>query len=298
MAASTDMVLANSWTAPISIASFDIEGGDATFTSTPATIYLFNTGMAENGSKEGTEAGTYISVPINSAPYTGNGLIAPMQGFFVTTNGGSSGTITMNYDALVRPAGDHTTIVAGPMKMRKQEETKPDVMKIRVDGATYYDRVVILERADFSLGFDNGWDGKKMSFGVASPSVYVINAQGGYDAVSAIPDLEGTVVGFRAGTNNSCTMTFEYDGEEIWYLNDLQTQQSTLIDSELMYTFSTSSYDNEVRFIISATPIRKITTGNESVGAEAAKVRKLIINDKLYIIRGGRMYSVDGAMIK
>jgi hypothetical protein len=93
-------------------------------------------------------------------------------------------------------------------------------------------------------------------------------------------------------------MTFEYDGEEIWYLNDLQTQQSTLIDSELTYTFSTSSYDNEARFIISATPIRKITTGNESVGAEAAKVRKLIINDKLYIIRGGRMYSADGAMIK
>ena len=298
MAATTDMVLANSWTAPISIASFDIEGGDATFTSTPATIYLFNTGMAENGSNEGTEAGTYISVPINSAPYTGNGLIAPMQGFFVTTNGGSSGTITMNYDALVRPSGSHTDIVAGPMKMRKQEETKPDVMKIRVDGATYYDRVVILERADFSEGFDNGWDGEKMSFGVAAPSVYVINGQGGYDAVSAIPDLEGTVVGFRAGTNNSCTMTFEYDGEEIWYLNDLQTQQSTLIDSELTYTFSTSSYDNEARFIISATPIRKITTGNESVGAEAAKVRKLIINDKLYIIRGGRMYSVDGAMIK
>lgn len=299
MAASTDMVLANSWTAPIWIDGFTA----STFTSEPATIYLFNTGSAENGSNEyvsGDEAGTYVTVPVHAAEYTGNEFIAPMQGFFVTTNGvgGSSGTITMNYNDLVRPSGVHTGIVAGPMKVRKQEDMKPEVMKIRANGTQYSDRVVILAREDFSEGFDNGWDGEKLSFGAEAPSVYVINEQGGYDAVSAIPGFEGTLVGFRAGTNNSCTMTFEYDGEEIWYLNDLQTQQSTLIDSELTYTFSTSSYDNEARFIISATPIRKITTGNESVGAEAAKVRKLIINDKLYIIRGGRMYSADGAMIK
>lgn len=302
MAANTDMVLANSWTAPIYIGAFTT-GVGGTFTSTPANIYLYNTGMAtkeSGGASEyvsGEEAGTYVTVPVAAAKYTGDSLIAPMQGFFVTTNSGSAGTITMNYDALVRPAGNRD-IIAGPMHAPKRAEERPAVLKMWANGTEYNDRVVILERADFSEGFDNGWDGEKMSFGVASPSVYVINAQGGYDAVSAIPDLEGTVVGFRAGTNNSCTMTFEYDGEEIWYLNDLQTQQSTLIDSELTYTFSTSSYDNEARFIISATPIRKITTGNESVGAEAAKVRKLIINDKLYIIRGGRMYSVDGAMIK
>ncbi|MBR6065792.1 MAG: InlB B-repeat-containing protein [Paludibacteraceae bacterium] len=302
MAASTDMVLANSWTAPISIASFDIEGSDATFTSTPATVYLFNTGMAEDGSEEGTEAGTYISVPINSATYTGNGLIAPMQGFFVTTNGvgGTSGSITLNYNDLVRPAGNHTDIVAGPMKMRKQEETKPDVMKIRANGALYNDRVVILAREDFSDGFDNGWDGEKMSFGEVAPSVYVINEQGGYDAVSAIPSFEGTVVGFRAGANNSCTMSFEYDGDETLYLNDLQAQMSTLISEENNYTFTTSAGDSEVRFIISATPIQKVPTGIEHsvVSGQPSEVRKLIINDHVYIIRSGRMYGVDGQMIK
>ena len=300
MAAKTDMVLANSWTAPIWIGGFTEE----TFKSKPATIYLFNTGSAESGSTAGKEAGTYEAVPVNSGPYFGTELIPSMQGFFVTTNGvgGSAGSITLKYDELVRSneyrrTGSVAPITSGPMYAPKRE-TKPEVMKIKTLGAKYSDRVVILERADFSQGFDNGWDGEKLSFGAEAPSVYVINEQGGYDAVSAIPGFEGTLVGFRAGTNNSCTMTFEYDGEEIWYLNDLQTQQSTLIDSELTYTFSTSNYDNEARFIISATPIRKITTGNESVGAEAAKVRKLIINDKLYIIRGGRMYSADGAMIK
>jgi hypothetical protein len=301
MSATTDMVLANSWTAPIWIGGFTA----STFTSTPATIYMFNTGMAEKGSKAGTaEAGTYEAKPINSAPFIGNGLIAPMQGFFVTTVDGSAGTITLKYNELVRPhnnrQGDPDGIVSGPMFVQKRE-VKPDVMKIMANGTLYSDHVFILAREDFSEGFDNGWDGEKLSFGAEAPSVYVINQKGGYDAVSAIPGFEGTLVGFRAGTNNSCTMTFEYDGEEIWYLNDLQTQQSTLIDSELTYTFSTSSYDNEARFIISATPIRKITTGVETVtgyGLQGTGVRKLIINDKIYIIRGGRMFTVDGQMVK
>lgn len=294
---SGDVVLANSWTAPIWIGGFTA----STFTSSPATIYLFNTGMAKDGASEyvsGEEAGTYVTVPVNAAEYTGNEFIAPMQGFFVTNYNGKNGSITLNYNDLVRPSGVHTGIVAGPMKVRKQEETKPDVMKIRANGALYNDRVVILAREDFSEGFDNGWDGEKLSFGTEAPSVYVINQQGGYDAVSAIPSFEGTLVGFRAGANNSCTLNFEYDGYETLYLNDLQEQQSTLIDAGHTYTFTTSAYDSEARFIISASPIRKITTGNENVGAEAAKVRKLIINDKVYIIRAGRLFSVDGQMVK
>lgn len=299
MGVSTDMVLANSWTAPIYIGGFTAE----TFTSAPATIYLFNTGMAENGSEEyvsGDEAGTYVTVPVNAAEYTGNELIAPMQGFFVTTVGvgGSDGTITMKYDELVRPS-DSRGIVAGSMKAPKRIEERPEVMKIRAEGSVYNDRVVILSREDFSQGFDNGWDGKKMSFGNASPSVYVINEEGGYDAVSAIPEYEGTVVGFRAGTDSEYTIRFEYDGEEMLYLNDLQEQEATPIDSMRTYTFTAEAGDNEARFIISATPVQKVTTGvDPASGGQDAKVRKVIINDHIYIIRGGRMYSVDGALVK
>ena len=303
MGTDKDMVLANSWTAPISIASFDIEGGDATFTSTPATIYLFNTGSAEDGSEAGTEAGTYIAVPINSAPYTGNGLIAPMQGFFVTTHEGTAGSITMNYNDLVRPAGEHTSIVAGPMKaperVKAAETERPGVMKIRAEGSRYNDRVVILSREDFSEGFDNGWDGKKMSFGNESPSVYVINEQGGYDAVSAIPEFEGTVVGFRAGADNTYTIRFEYDGQEVLYLNDLKEQVATPIDNARTYSFSAQGGDNEARFIISATPISKLPTGVDNIGEWAnGGGRKVLIDQHIYIIRGGRMFSAEGALVR
>ena len=302
MAASTDMVLANSWTAPIWIGGFTA----STFTSTPATIYLFNTGSAESGSTAGTEAGTYEAVPVNSGPYVGTELIPSMQGFFVTTNGvgGAAGKIKLKYDELVRPneyrrAGSDAPITTGQMYAPKRVN-KPEVMKIMANGSKYSDRVVLLERADFSSGFDNGWDGEKLSFGVEGPSVYVINSQGKYDAVSAIPSFEGTVVGFRSGTDNSCTISFEYDGNETLYLNDLKMQQSTPIDTVHTYTFSTASSDNEARFIISATSITAVTTGFESsaVSGQSSEVRKVLIGSQIYIIRGGRMYNAEGQMVK
>ena len=71
----------------------------------------------------------------------------------------------------------------------------------------------------------------------------------------------------------------------------------TRIDGEHSYTFTAEAEDNAARFII----IRKtptIATGVEDVENDTVVVRKLIIDDKVYIIRGGMMYDVTGKMIK
>ena len=294
--ANKEFVMANSWSAPISVCNFT----NTTLPLTDKTIYLFNTGHNESGATEGTAAGTYVAMPISSAIYTGNYLIAPMEGFYVDNTDGSEATITLKYDELVRPSGSHTDIVAGPMHAPKRiaATEEPAVMKLKATGSRYSERVVILEREDFSTGFDNGWDGKNLNEPGVAPILYTLREDGTKDAVSAIPTYEGTVVGFRNGEDNFYTFSFEYDGEDNWYLNDLKEQKSTLINAAETYEFVAEPGDTEARFVISATPIHKIATGNESAGAEAAKVRKLIIDDKVYIIRGGRMYSVDGQMIK
>lgn len=289
-----DMVIGNSWTAPIYIGGFTAE----TFTSEPATIYLFNTGSAPNGSSAGTGPGTYETVPLFSALYVGNALIAPLQAFFVTTVDGSAGTITMNYDELVRTTTNDHSVNAGPMHAPKRvnEEENPEVMKIWAIGAEYSDRLVILEREDFTTGFDNGWDGEKKSFSDVAPSVYVI-AETEKDAVSAVPDYEGTILGFLAGIDTQCTMNFDYNGEENWYLNDLKEEKSTLITNENSYSFSCSSTDAETRFVISKSPIHKVPTGIENV-TDGANARKQMINGALYIVRDGRIYNAEGALVK
>lgn len=297
--ASKEFVMANSWTAPISVCNF-------TTTTLPLdnkTIYLFNTGYKpdpEDPAGEGTGPGTYIAMPINSAIYTGNYLIAPMEGFYVDNTSGSAATITLKYDELVRPQVSRD-IVAGAMHAPKRvtAETKPDVMKIKATGSRYADRVVILAREDFSTAFDNGWDGKNINEPGVAPIIYALRADGTKDAVSAIPTFEGTVVGFRQGEDNQYTFSFNYDGEDIWYLNDLKEEKSTLIDAANTYSFVAEAGDAEARFIISATPIQKLPTG---IGNDAndgmVKVRKLIINDQLFIIRAGRMYNAVGSIVK
>ena len=296
-----EFVMANSWSAPISVCNF-------TTTTLPLddkTIYLFNTGFApkENGDAEqGTAAGTYVAMPINSAIYTGNYLIAPMEGFYVDNRSGSAATITLKYDELVRPSGSHTDIVAGPMHAPRRAQAaddQPAVMKIKATGSRYTERVVILEREDFSEGFDNGWDGKNLNEPGVAPIIYTLRTDGTKDAVSAIPYFEGTVVGFRKGEDNLYTFSFDYDGDETLYLNDLQAQLSTLIDSENTYTFATDANDNEARFVISATPIAKTPTDiGPGADSPSTLTRKILLNDHIYIIREGRMFSMDGRLVK
>ncbi len=300
--ASKEFVMANSWTAPISVCNF-------TATTLPLdnkTIYLFNTGYApkEGDATEGTgtAAGTYVAMPINSAIYTGNYLIAPMEGFYVDNRSGSEATITLKYDELVRPSGSHTDIVAGPMHAPRRAQAaddQPAVMKIKATGSRYTERVVILEREDFSEGFDNGWDGKNLNEPGVAPIIYTLRTDGTKDAVSAIPYFEGTVVGFRKGEDNLYTFSFDYDGDETLYLNDLQAQLSTLIDSENTYTFATDANDNEARFVISATPIAKTPTDiGPGADSPSTLTRKILLNDHIYIIREGRMFSMDGRLVK
>lgn len=298
--ASLEFVMANSWTAPISVHNFT----NTTLPLDDKTIYLFNTGFApeESGdAKQGTAAGTYIAMPISSAIYTGNYLIAPMEGFYVDNRGHDAATITLKYNELVRPQVSRD-IVAGAMHAPKRAvaaENEPAVMKIKATGSRYSERIVILEREDFSAGFDNGWDGKNLNEPGVAPILYALREDGTKDAVSAIPTYEGTVVGFRQGEDNQYTFSFNYDGEDIWYLNDLKEEKSTLIDAANTYSFVAEAGDAEARFIISTTPIQKLPTGIGNDANDAmAKVRKLIINDQLFIIRAGRMYNAVGSIVK
>ena len=303
--AEKEFVIGNSWTAPIYIKGFT----STTLPLADKSIYIFNTGYKPAGSGGATaytgdkyEAGTYVSVPIEAADFTGDHLIAPLQGFYVDNRSGSAATITMKYDELVRPSGTRTQIIAGQMhapKRTQATENDPVVMKIWANGSVYNDRLILLERSDFSTGFDNGWDGKKMSFGTYAPSVYMYNADNKAESVSAISDLEGTVVSFRAGKEDSqYTFTFEYEGEGEWYLNDLKEEQSTLISTENTYAFTADeNEDAEARFVISKTPIKKITTGVD-VGESGVNARKQIINGTLYIVRDGRIYNAEGAVVK
>ena len=297
------VVVANSWTAPIQVANF----ADADLENiTDKTVYLFNTGSDPEGDNDITTpktaestsryaANTYVAMPIHAATYIGCSTIPSMQGFYVV-GGETDGQLHLDYDQLVRPQTGQS-IVGGPMHAPARitdTDNEPQVAKFLFRGKRYDDRLIILERPDFTRGYDSGWDGEQWGGNAAAPMSYVV-AETRYDAVSAIPDFEGTVIGFRAGEDSEYTILFDYDGmEDALYLLDTETKIYTRVLKGNSYTFACPDKAEHSRFILTR-KAPQITTGTELTSdGESAKARKLLIEDKMYILLNGMLYDATG----
>ncbi len=300
----TENMLANSWVSPIDITKFK----DSDFSANvEQTIYIYNAGTvadeetAGEGRVDASLPGQWIVLPINSMPWTSPTVtvIPSMQAFSVYVTAASQ-TLTMDYNRLVyNPAvNGAATIVPNRAPRRYTEEEAPAVLKIRVSGESgYSDQIVLLSREDFTFGYDNGWDGRKIMGDDAAPQLYTIT-QDGKMSIDCTPLIEGTLVGFNPGEADPFyTIRFDYDGDETLYLNDLQMQLSTPIDAEHTYSFSAYANDAESRFVISATPISQTATGIDRTET-VSELRKIIIHDHLYIIRQGRIYTAHGQLVK
>lgn len=296
----------NSWTAPLQLTQFDDDDFEGEIEK---TFYVYNTGfdaVYNTGahSDASNTAGEWQSIPLSSLEVlTGDGawegltVVPAYQAFYVKCT--SAGTITLNYDKHVRPAThDVNESLRAP---KRAMSVKMDVlgMRISVENTSRRSSIYLLEDEDFTEGFDNGWDGDYFS-GDANVSRFYSVSPLGRMAVSALPNLDGTALGFEpASMNEEYTFTF-YCDEDKYYLNDLKMETSTPIRTGESYTFMSEEGDGANRFYISATPFAspQITTGSENLDAAAPKVQKIIYNDKLYIIRGGKVYSADGQVVK
>ena len=295
-------VIGNSWTAPIYIAAFEEDDFENINTK---TIYFFNTGTDPEGDGDINAgrwaAGTYVSVPIYSSPFTGDSLISSMQGFYVANTSGSAGTLHLDYDKLVRPHGSRN-VLAGQMHAPRRAAAmsdRPVVAKLWVSGTRYDDRLVVLEREDFTEGYDAGWDGEKWDGSTIAPCVWSVNEDDGADAVTATPDFEGTLIGFRAGEDDEYTFHFEFDGmEDALYLLDVETQLYSRVLTGNTYTFTCGDKGEYNRFILTrkAPSIGTgVNTGSDGVNSE--KAVKFLNRDKMFIFIRGVLYDATGKRV-
>jgi hypothetical protein len=173
------------------------------------------------------------------------------------------------------------------------------LMRVRMSGTTTRTDVWLLEDSRFSDEFDNGWEATYVECDNRSPQFYA-NSEIGKMAFLAKSDIEGTILGLAPSRDgNEYLFTFHYVGDDEFYLNDLKLQKSVLISEENNYPFFFEDGDTN-RFYISRTRIDapEITTGCETVETKASVVRKVIVNDHVYIIRNGHVYSAQGALVK
>ncbi len=305
-----DNMFANSWAAPISIAKFDASD----FTGATATIYIFKAGSAADYASYGSStaskdahAGQWIAIPVSSVKSRPGDydlhVIPSQQAFLVQASGTGAHSLALDYKKLVYDtiAGAGASIVPTCAPQRLQANDLEVVGLYMTGESGLGDRVLMYVRDDFSADeMDNGWEAYKLPGSEFAPQLCAYSGLGEM-SISATNVIEGTVLGFYAGTEDSeYTFTFGYEGDNVWYLNDLEAQQSTLISAESSYNFvAVPGTVAERRFVISHTPIGHVPTGiDNSEAVDGMQVRKQMINGILYIIRGGQIYSTDGQIVK
>ena len=296
-----DFMFANSWTAPIVIAALD---DDDCTDNLVQTIYMFNSGYQPDGEKIiGDDWGQWSAFPFKSSAYMDRAVIPATQAFLVTAKS-EDATLTLRYGKHVyTPAleagGANNYPTRAPRRTR--EESAPTKLKMMVMNDTVVaDKLYIFEREDFTNEFDNGWDGTKMFGSSSAPQLY--SQQGnGKMAVAAVPEMEGMEINFIAGTDtNKYTFKFEYADEEPLYLYDRDKLEFTRIEDGSTYTFTTDDNVAHARFMLTRSKSPWVATGVEPTNDKVVdtKVRKVLINNHIYIIRGDRVYSIEGILVK
>ncbi len=294
-------LIGNSWMAPIQIGALaeDNAGLDN------QTVYIYCAGRdavkgeATSGVTE--TAGQWIAIPFEAAEFeewkaTGKLSVIPaMQAFEINVS--AEATLTLDYDKVVRGStNDLNAKLRAPGRRIAANEVT--MTNIRVADSKTHTDLSLFEGDRFSEAFDNGWEAEYMNGDGRSAKLYA-ETEAGQMAVAAMYDYEGTVVGFAPGQETE--YTFSFMGEDNgYYLNDIKLQNSVRISEGETYTFTYEEGDAANRFYISRTAINapEVPTGMENLDAAAPRVQKIIYNDKLYIIRGGRLYDATGKVVK
>ena len=301
-----DYLFANSWTAPIDVAS--IEASD--FSNAEATIYIFNAGTKSDydahKSEYGDNPGQWISLPVatvaaspGSFPLT---VIPSMEAFMVKSTAASA-SLTLDYKKHVYDPAVGGTATVVPNRAPRRQAASDELTRIRlyITGESGpADNLLMFEREDFSTGFDNGWEARKIMGSAFAPQMYAMSEDGKM-AINCVPNLEGTVIGFKAGTeDDNYTFTFDYDEEaEELYLLDIQTGVYTRVTKENSYAFFADDKEEHNRFILTRNAPGVLTGINEvqSDKDPANGVFKFIENDKMYILYRGVLYDATGKKV-
>ena len=290
-------IIGNSWMAPIDIASLKNAIGDDN--NVEKVVYIYITGNDNGtGSSSSTEtAGKWLAIPIDASgwrDWTGQKVIPAMQAYYIKAK--AETTLTLNYDKVVRSTAVEQLNVPLKAPRRTMNNDGISLLTLRLENSKEHTDLYLFEGERFSDGYDNGWEAKQM----ADEGVMQFYAMNGEDkmAVLATDELEGTPVCFTPGNESNYTISF-FGGDGRYYLNDLKEEQSTAIEQGNTYSFTYEQGDMPHRFLISTTPfgIPSVTTGIGGVEAQE-KVQKVIYNDHVYIIRGGKIYDVMGKMMK
>ena len=296
-------LIGNPYTAAINISGLVFGTSDSTVIEN--SIYLYNTGSYDDwtnagsgtsSSGESSIPGLYIVVPKSAAGT--NGLpsqIPSMQAFLIRVlKNDSLATLSIPYSSV----GTMTKNTS----MQRVAPVGKISTRIDVQGSNYTDKLWLISEETCSHGYDNGWDGYKLFGTTLAPQIYAHEPDGDFQ-VSTVDDLNNTVIGFVAGSDNEYTMTFSHENLSLkysaLYLVDLQEGRTVDIsENGSRYTFSATNTEPEVRFKIMTSP--DVSTGQGEIlsGLKMySEGKKIVVNNQTDYEGKIKVLDVSGQLV-
>jgi hypothetical protein len=148
--------------------------------------------------------------------------------------------------------------------------------------------------ADLEKMFGSGYT--LATYSLSGETRLAYNALSNADAANVIP------IGYRAPADGEYTFAINPKYAEngaFEHVNLIDYETGSVTDLlQYSYTFSTGRTQNDSRFALNVVPRQETPTDVGDISGEKSTVRKVIINDKLYIIMDGKMYDATGKKVR
>lgn len=209
---------------------------------------------------------------------------------------GKTGTVTFT------PAN---RAAAAPKRFRNEEMPAEIATSIALNSTEYGDTTHLLIGDAFSDEYEIGDDLTKMPH--ANVNLFTISGANDLfaNALNTQSALAGIPVGYIAPMAGSYEFTVNDKEDNSWiehlWLTDLDLSRQTDLLVE-PYEFETDAVTNKTRFMLNVvlkSPNGKdVTTGVDDVHGENERPFKFLYRDKMYILRGGKLYDATGKQVK
>ena len=278
---------ANSYTAPIDIASF-LTRLDEEYAGTgiDATLYLYQSQANDNYTWNTLNASDYLWGAEEGYPVT----IAPMQAFMLRLDNGTPQTASIDYKDNVY---DPFIAKLNNPAPRRSSASKTNYMSISIIDAegTEYDRVKFIEDNRFSSAFENGYDAVKFM----KEDVAIYAAEEEAQATVASDYVEGMNIGVKVAKSGVYTLNVKFNGLDYALID---TENNTIIELEngKTYNFFAEAGQNDARFQV--IKVNKVSTAIDEVEDSQVMSTKFMKDGVLYIIKNGAVYNAQGQIVK
>jgi len=205
--------------------------------------------------------------------------LQPLQAFFIQTP--TAGSVTFN----ASNAG------GAPARFANMEENSR--IDIHATAGGYTDKTRVIFRSNSSLKYEAGRDASKFMTSTAPIQMYFLDVDNIECAQMVRPAGEDAMrLAYMVNQAGTIEMNMPVYAEE-YELYDALTDRAY----DLSQTISIYSEKGTFNSRLSLRPIKRLATAIDN-SAAASTITKVILNGQLFLIRDGKMYSVQGLEVK